>query len=395
MRKLLFQLHWILGISIGTMMAFSGLTGAMLAFGPQLTDYFSGANEPVAIAGQPLDAAQLYERVHRARPDRQITKLYLYEEAGKPALVTYAALRSSNPGPTAPQSEVQRVNPYTGDLLPVKPVGRALRRFELWLRDVHQGHWFGPGTGSTIAAWFIGFGAVTLFVMALSGLYMRWPRGRSMRRWSAWFAINIRLKGRVFLFNLHAVLGTCAFVGLLVLAHSGAFQNGEMSWYGHAVRKLTGAPAQEERRGPPPGMGAGMGPPGVSAQSGPPPGGAPPMGGPGMGGMGGSSVVVYYMNAASYVNADTIETNVRRARLDTTNGTLQPLTESVPRTFGEKLVANNQNIHEGRIFGWGGTLVLMLSALMLPVFYITGWMMYLQRRRRAAGRKVEAQRSAA
>lgn len=373
-RKILFQLHWIIGITFGTALAFSGLTGALLAFGPELTDFFSGANDKVAVSGPTLSPAQLYEKIHAAVPGRTISKLYLYDEPGKPALVTFAALPGSERGPTGPVSEAQRVNPYTGELLPVKRVGRAVRRFELWLREVHQGHWFGPGTASAIAAWCIGWGSVLLFFMVLGGLYLRWPRGKAARRLASWLRIYPRLKGRAFLFNLHAVFGTCALLGLLVLAHSGAFQSAQMKWYTKVVRALTGAPQEVERRGPPGGGGA------MGAMAGPPGGGGPPSGGPPGG------VQVYYMNAASFVNADTIETNVRVMSLDTTSGELRPQPQEQPQSFGEKVVANNQNIHEGRIWGWPATLVLMLSALCLPGFWITGWMMYLQRRGRGTAR---------
>ena len=49
--------------------------------------------------------------------------------------------------------------------------------------------------------------------------------------------------------------------------------------------------------------------------------------------------------------------------------------------FGAKLVAYNQIIHEGRILGRFGTFLVMLAGFAMPAFYVTGWMMYLKRRR--------------
>jgi sulfite reductase (NADPH) flavoprotein alpha-component len=359
LRNVLFQTHWLVGVTLGTLLAFSGLTGGMMAFGPELSDFFSGANVPVDTqSGGALDVATLYAKLHRAQPEKTISSLSIYDDPRKPVRVVFAAARGPI-GPLGPQPEAQLVNPYTGALLPVKPVGKAIARFMLWLRDVHQGHWSGPGTVSKIAATVIGLATVLLMAMTLTGLYLRWPRGIAATNWRSWFKINPRLKGRAFLWNLHAVFGTFALLVLLVSAHSGAFQNGEMSWYGNGVRAMVGLPARAEG-------GPGGGPMG-------------PMGGLPRGSQG---LTIHYMSSDSYVDADTEVINARSASFDPATGEITAIaTKPLPKSLGEKLAANNQLIHEGRIFGKGGTLVIMLAALCLPVFYITGWMMYLDRRR--------------
>lgn len=373
-RNAIFQAHWLVGITVGTFMAFSGLTGGMMAFGPQLTDYFSGANVRVAAqTGAPLDVPTLYERVHAQHPESAVTKMSFYDDVLKPVKIVFAAPPGPM-GPLGPQPLTRLANPYTGELLPVKPAGRSIERFMSWLRDVHQGHWGAPGgTISSVAATGVGLGAVLLIAMACAGLYLRWPRGSAASKWRSWFKIYPTLKGRAFLFNLHAVLGTCAMLVLLMIAHGGAFQNGEMSWYGNTVRRLTGLPLLMER-GPPPGSPGGA--PGMN--------GGPPPGEPGGPGAGGNGVSVAYMGGKSFVDADAVDIDVARTMdFNPATGELKEVAaDPVPKTFGEKLAANNQIIHEGRIFGTWGVLVVMLAALCLPVFYISGWMMYLDRRRR-------------
>ena len=371
LRNVVFQAHWLVGITVGTFMAFSGLTGGLMAFGPQLTDFFSGANDRVAASSAaPLAVPALYARVHEQLPQSTVTKISVYQDVRKPVKIVFAAPPGPM-GPLGPQPTTRLANPYTGELLPVRPAGRAIERFMSWLRDVHQGHWSGPGGISSVAATCVGLGAVLLIAMTFAGLYLRWPRGRAAGKWRSWLRIYPRLKGRAFLFNLHAVLGTCALLVLLMIAHSGAFQNGEMSWYGNTVRRLTGLPPLVER-GPPPGA-AGAGP---GMEQGPPPG----AGGPG-------AVSIVYLGAHGYVDADAVDIDVARTlEFDPATGGLKDVPpDPAPRTFGEKLAANNQIIHEGRIFGPWGVLVVMLAALCLPVFYVTGWMMYLQRRRRGTG----------
>jgi sulfite reductase (NADPH) flavoprotein alpha-component len=48
---------------------------------------------------------------------------------------------------------------------------------------------------------------------------------------------------------------------------------------------------------------------------------------------------------------------------------------------GARLLASMLSIHKGHYFGLVGTIALMLSSLALPLFMITGWMMYLDRRK--------------
>jgi sulfite reductase (NADPH) flavoprotein alpha-component len=58
---------------------------------------------------------------------------------------------------------------------------------------------------------------------------------------------------------------------------------------------------------------------------------------------------------------------------------------------GGKLIASMLAIHKGSYFGVIGSIVMMISSLSLPVFVVTGWMMYLDRRRvEARARKRQA-----
>lgn len=377
-KKILFQVHWFVGITLGTMLAFSGLTGGLMAFGPELTDLLSGAYTKIEAQPSKLSAAALYAKISEANPEKKVTELMLYEDPQRLARVQFAAPPGPM-GPTGPRPETRFANPYTGELSPAKPLGRGVELFMSFLRDIHQGHWSGPGTISKIAATLVGLGAVFLFLMALSGLYMRWPRGVAARKWRTWFKINPKLKGRAFLWNLHTVLGTCVFLVYLVIAHSGAFQNGEMSWYGNSVRAMVGLEPMAE--GGPPGGGPEMGGPPANGGVGGPSTGAGPFGGPAMPPWP-QGVSVIYMNDQSYIDADAVAIDARSTWLNPATGAEAAVATPVPKSFGEKLAANNQIIHEGRIFGKAGVLIVMLAALCMPVFYISGWMMYLERRRK-------------
>ncbi|MGC3980417.1 MAG: PepSY-associated TM helix domain-containing protein [Steroidobacteraceae bacterium] len=393
LKKILTQSHWLLGITLGTFLAFSALTGALMAFGPELTMLFQGGYQRIDAqpSGQ-LDPVALYSKVRADHPERTPQQLLMFADTQRPAVVKFAALPGGT-GPMGPHPQSRVLNPYTGELLPEKTLGTRVEWFMTWLREIHQGHWGAPGGFYKVIATLIGLATVMLFFMALSGLYLRWPKGIAARKWQTWFKLNTKLKGRAFLWNLHTVLGTAVLLVYLVFAHSGAFQNGEMSWYGSAVRSVLGVPQQvgpPGGAGPGPGgMAAGMGGgPGPAQGAGPGPGsgmsGGPPQGGfaPGMQ-RGPMNVRVYFMTEDSYINADGTVVNAKSAQIDVARSVLMNQTDiAKPATLGASLAANNQNIHEGRIFGKAGVLVMMVGALCMPVFYVSGWMMYLDRRRR-------------
>src|SRR6202008_3997063 len=87
-------------------------------------------------------------------------------------------------------------------------------------------------TGKLVA----GSVAACLFVLALSGLYLRWPR----KPWSlrAWLKLDFALSGRSFLWNLHSVLGTCALLLYLVFTVTGMYW--AFDWFKQGMNEIAG-----------------------------------------------------------------------------------------------------------------------------------------------------------
>jgi sulfite reductase (NADPH) flavoprotein alpha-component len=66
LKKALFQLHRLIGISAGIVLAFNGITGALMAFGPQLRAHYGPTVQRVAPTGSaPLAVEELYHRCRR------------------------------------------------------------------------------------------------------------------------------------------------------------------------------------------------------------------------------------------------------------------------------------------------------------------------------------------
>ena len=71
-------------------------------------------------------------------------------------------------------------------------------------------------------------------------------------------------------------------------------------------------------------------------------------------------------------------------KIDPTDSQLLTHERYENKQAGARLLASMLSIHKGAYFGLAGMILLMLSSLALPLFVITGWMMYLDRRQ--AGR---------
>jgi uncharacterized iron-regulated membrane protein len=51
------------------------------------------------------------------------------------------------------------------------------------------------------------------------------------------------------------------------------------------------------------------------------------------------------------------------------------------KPIGDRILASVLDIHRGSIFGWPGQLLFMMAAALMPLFMITGFMLYLSRRK--------------
>jgi sulfite reductase (NADPH) flavoprotein alpha-component len=54
------------------------------------------------------------------------------------------------------------------------------------------------------------------------------------------------------------------------------------------------------------------------------------------------------------------------------------------QSLGKRISVGMLSVHRGKVFGFAGAVVFMVAALMLPLFCITGYLLYLDRRRKKA-----------
>jgi sulfite reductase (NADPH) flavoprotein alpha-component len=83
----------------------------------------------------------------------------------------------------------------------------------------------------------------------------------------------------------------------------------------------------------------------------------------------------------SWPRDSTRDTMRDELRIDALTGRLVSADLYANKTFGERILASVLDIHRGAILGWPGKLAFMLAAALMPLFVVTGLLLYLSRRR--------------
>lgn len=388
-RNAVFQLHWFFGITAGVVLAVVGFTGAMLSFEDQMLKALNPGVMTVEARGPALAPADLVARIAAQEPAAKLQSLSLSADARDAAKVGFAPAPGAAKGPGGrARGESRYVDPYTGTLLG-KPRGEGFFRTTMQLH-----RWL---VMDDVGKQIVGFSTVVLVFFCVSGIYLRWPRRwRSLR---TWLGLDWRQRGRNFLWHLHAVVGTWVLVAYLVMALTGLTWS--YPWYRDGLNALAGVtPAAQARGGPPSGERAGRGR-----------GQRESRGGAGNGGDGASDGGASFDIGAAW---DTFE----RAAPVWSTATLQwprdgggvqfryldaaPAHERASNTIeldprslvvrrherydakplAQRLAGSYLPLHRGSYFGTTGVVLFMLASALMPLFAISGWMLYLDRRRR-------------
>lgn len=365
---ILFQSHWLLGITAGIVLAVVGFTGGMLSFeGEILRALNPGVMTVAPRAAAPLAPAELVALMTRAEPGKRVQALTVYADPARAARASFAAAGRG------PRGETRYVDPYDGTLLG-QPRGEDFMRMTM---QIHR--WLAAGD---VGKHIVGASTVALVVLALSGLYLRWPRRAG--DWRAWFRIDFRHKGRSFLWALHSVIGTWVLIPYVVMSLTGLYWS--YDWYRNGLFELTGTPRP-----------ANFGPPGGQGQRAAGAGAAPvdigALWARFLAETGGYSQVTLRLPAGpgqpmqfTYQNPDPPHERANNTlALDARTGEVRNHRQYAALPPGQKFMASIFVLHSGGFFGIGGLILFMLASFLMPLFAITGWMLYLDRRAKKRG----------
>lgn len=349
LKKLWFQSHWLLGITAGIVLAVVGVTGALLSFEDKLLH----AMNPGVMTVLPEDGAVALAPpvlLERVRSGQRVTAFTVSADAGKSVRVTFE------------RGGTQYFDPYTGAALGTPLGADAFRQ----VRTVHR--WLAAGE---VGKQIVGASTIALIVSCLTGLYLRWPRNPLSLR--AWLVVDFSRRGRAFLWSLHAALGTWVFIPYLLMATTGLYWS--YDWYREGLFALTGAPRPV--RPLPAGSGAGEPDLAVIWTAFQREAGEFRTASVRLPQRSGQPVQV------NYLDGDPAHDRAfNRLTLHPASGAVLQHDRYASRTPGAKLMSSMLALHSGSFFGAPGRIALLLSSLLMPLFTITGWMLYLGRRAR-------------
>ncbi|MFL1491049.1 PepSY domain-containing protein [Pseudomonas antarctica] len=362
LKKTLFQLHWFFGITAGLVLALMGITGATVSF----QDEILRALNPTVLHVEKREAgvlppAELVRKLE-ATEGKTVSMLWVESESANAARVIFSA------PPGERRGQIRYFDPYTGDYM-----GDAVGQdFFVFVLQLHRFLAMGD-TGRQIT------GACTLILVffCLSGLYLRWPR--QVASWRTWLTVDWRKKGRSFNWDLHSVFGTWCLLFYLLAALTGLYWS--YDWYNQGLTKLLSDAPQNERmrkRGPAPegpapvanydaiwsSIYANAGP-GLSAYN------------IRMPAVAGQPAIVYYR-----LKSSPHDRALNQINLDPATGEVNAHDRYASKTLKSQLLTSIYALHTGSYFGLVGRIILTLSALCMPLFFITGWLLYLDRRRK-------------
>ncbi len=355
-RKIIFWVHLVAGLVAGLVIAVMSVTGVAIAFEPQLLEWAERDARRVQVpapAPARLSVDDLLARVRAARPDAQPSGVTVYPEPGAAVLVNLGRER------------LVYVNPYTGEVRDGGAQGG--RDFFHVMEELHR--WLAAsGDNRAVGKALTGASNAVFLFLALSGLYLWWPRKWNLRamRPSLWFRRG--LKGKARDWNWHNVIGFWSLPVLIVLTASGMVIS--YRWASDLVFKVTG-------HAPP----TNQGPPGQSAVKLP----APPPGTERLGlealfaearnaTPGWKSVSLRLGGAPRPGGAEALTFTVREQGawplFASTQVSLNPFTGEVAKqegyagyNSGRKLRTWLRFLHTGEALGWPGQLVAAIASL--------------------------------
>ena len=236
LHKIIFWSHLIAGIVAGAVIFLMSATGVILMYEHQLVEY---AERDVRDVVPPAGAARLSldEIVAKARaqnPDARPTGLVLRNQATASVAVGFG------------REGAVYVNPYNGAVL-----GRGSKLHD-WFHDVIDWHrWLGrEGEERATARAITGACNLAFFWLAITGVYLWWPRSWHWRGLKSSLLFNPRLRGKARDWNWHNVIGFWSSGVLVVLTLTAAVMS--YQWANDLLYTLTGSepPPRAQAPGP-------------------------------------------------------------------------------------------------------------------------------------------------
>lgn len=369
------QIHLWVGLVLCLPLVMLGITGSILVFEHELEDLFAAPPAYTLAAGQPQPLAAIVDAARAAAPkDLSPGMVTLPEEPGEPAAVRLMPAGRMGPGPGG---QVMLIDPVSLAVLETRaPTAGPLRQVFLLHANLLT-----PGrTGREIVGWL----GVVMLALGVSGLVLWWPRPG---RWKAAFTVKPGARGVRLHRELHGAVGIWSLAVFMVVSFSGVYLAFPQT-LGAAVssvfpaRDLRAQVKVEPLRGAVP-LDADAAVALALA--------AVPDGELRMVGLPGRPDQPYRITLAPPGH----EHGAPMIAAFVDPWTAQVVEVRDPRGYsaGEVIMGWQHALHAGQGLGWTWKILTFLSGVLPPLFAVTGFYMWLQKRR--VRKAQDAQRAAA
>ncbi|HEY8995640.1 MAG TPA: PepSY-associated TM helix domain-containing protein [Lacunisphaera sp.] len=225
-RPILFWLHLVAGLTAGLVIGIMCFTGAALAFEKDLVAWSERDARrvtPPAANVPRLTLTELAQRVNETKADAQASGIVVSRDPRD--AVTFMFGRDS----------ALYVNPYTGEVrTPASTwMHDTLQVLEDWHRVLAVG-----GDNRPVGKAINGACNIVFFFLAVSGLYLWWPRTWSWPGLKAVAVFNWKLAGKARDFNWHNAIGLWSAPILIVLTLTATPIS--YRWAGNLIYQLAG-----------------------------------------------------------------------------------------------------------------------------------------------------------
>lgn len=367
-KKYIFQIHWLLGITMGLVLSIVGITGALLSYEQEILRWINPDSYVVTAEQRALlTPSEIYQQFHQSNPEAKINSITVNNSPTEAAIVNIqkeGAKHGAN----------VMINPYTAEALP------AIQGTEFFniTEQIHRGFIFGM-TGRQIVA----ISMLMLLFFIFSGIYLRWPGKHSIKQW---LFLKPKLTGRSFLWNLHAIIGTWVVIFYLIFAVTGL--TWPYSWWKNGFYAVLGVENTPSKKP----VAVQLADPKTSK----------------------TSVLTTeeisqllqktwerfpqqiardYSTLSMSIPSDNKSVNIsffdaipqhERARNSATyrvdTDAFEKINLYADKPLNEKMAASIFPIHSGSFFGSTYHFLAMFASLLMPLFFVTGWLLYLNRR---------------
>jgi len=246
-RQIIFWGHLMSGLLIGSVLLVMAVTGALLAFEPQIVPF---AEKNVREVRAPADGTErlslntLLAKAREGADGKQPSGLMLFSAADKSTAVQFGRGGGS-----------LFLNPYDGEVLgPESKLHSAMH----FVEDLHRKLALGE-TGKRVT----GICNIAFLLMILSGLYLWWPKQWNAGSLRAILLFKRNLSGKARDWNWHNVIGFWSSPILLLTVVTGMIMS--FAWANNLLFKMTGTEPPPPQQRP---MGLGMKGPEASRASG-------------------------------------------------------------------------------------------------------------------------------